>query len=323
MGAVTVPYADALARQRVLNTGVPFVSREWLSSRRPYAWSAFTDCSTVTEAVSSYYLAKLAKKPASLAGGSLANQPRRLAIIAPENSWYQECVAAGIRLIQNGGAGGDIALNEAYQLDINKMAPQAATLISKLKSNNITTVICGCDPIILTFLTGKAREQSYAPEWVESGVALTDVDIVGQIMDQSEWDGAFGVSFAGPTLARQASPGYRAFKAVRPAEEPVLAADLMYYQLQMLAIGIQMAGPNLTPETFEAGMFRYPGRSGFLGTWKFGPGDYSTSQDAREVFYSASAVSPFNRERGAWIDPSGGKNRYPIGKFPSGEPVNR
>ena len=47
--------------------------------------------------------------------------------------------------------------------------------------------------------------------------------------------------------------------------------------MYMLAIGLQMAGPNLTPESFEQGMFAYPGGLGPLGSWKFGPGDYSMS----------------------------------------------
>jgi hypothetical protein len=317
--AVTPPYADALARRKVISTGAPYMSREWLSQRRPYVWSQLTDCSTVVEAAASYYVAKLGGKPAAYAGGSLNGKPRRAAIIAPDNSWYQQCAKAGRRIVEQAGHGSEVAMELPYRLDINSMAPQATTMISKLKSANITTIVCGCDPLILTFLTGKAREQGYQPEWMETGVAFTDQDLVGQIFDQQVWNKAFGVSFAGPTQPLQAGMGYRAFKAIRPNEEPSIAADVIYYQLQMLAIGIQMAGPNLTPETFEQGMFRYPQTTGPLGTWKFGPGDYTTSQDAREVYWDANAISPQNDKRGGWIDPNRGA-RYPIGRFPAGEP---
>jgi len=317
--AVTPPYADALARRKVISTGAPYMSREWLSQRRPYVWSQLTDCSTVVEAAASYYVAKLGGKPAVYAGGSLKGQARRAAIIAPDNSWYQQCAKAGRRIVEQAGHGSEVAMELPYRLDINSMAPQATTMISKLKSANITTIVCGCDPLILTFLTGKAREQGYQPEWMETGVAFTDQDLVGQIFDQQVWNKAFGVSFAGPTQPLQAGMGYRAFKAIRPNEEPSIAADVIYYQLQMLAIGIQMAGPNLTPETFEQGMFRYPQTSGPLGTWKFGPGDYTTSQDAREVYWDANAMSPQNDKRGAWVDPNRGA-RFPIGRFPAGEP---
>ena len=60
-----------------MNIGVPFTSREWMSARRPYSWSQFTDCSTVVESVASYYAIKLAGQPAALAGGDLKGQARR------------------------------------------------------------------------------------------------------------------------------------------------------------------------------------------------------------------------------------------------------
>ena len=37
-------YADALASKQVINIGVPFTSREWMSQRKPWSWSQFTDC---------------------------------------------------------------------------------------------------------------------------------------------------------------------------------------------------------------------------------------------------------------------------------------
>ena len=316
---VTPPYVDSLARRRIISTGAPYMSREWMAKHRPYAWSEFTDCSTVVESAASYYLQKMAGKPASLAGGSLANQPRRVAIVAPDNSWYQECVQAGVSLVNRSGHGAEIVDQLQYKIAIDQMAPQATNLIAKLKSDGATTVMCGCDPLILSFLTSKAREQGYQPEWVETGVALTDQDLIAEIFDPAEWNHSFGVSFAGPSQAIHAGPGYRAFKAIHPDQEPSTAADVMYYQLQLLAIGIQMAGPNLTPESFEQGMFRYPRTSGPFGSWKFGPGDYTTSQDAREVYFDAHAISPQTNAPGTWVDPNGGQ-RYEIGKFPAGEP---
>ena len=73
-------------------------------------------------------------------------------------------------------------------------------LVAKLKSANATTVVCGCDPVLLLFMTGKAREQNYFPEWVLTGVAFTDQDIVGQLFDQAQWVNSVGVSFAGDVL---------------------------------------------------------------------------------------------------------------------------
>ena len=318
VSAVSPVYADALASKQVVNIGVPFTSREWMSQRRPYSWSQFTDCSTVVESVASYYATKMAGQPAALAGGDLKGQPRRSAIIAPENSWYQECVNAGIGILQKAGKDGDLVLNAKYQIDIPRMSGQADTLVRQLKDKQATTVICGCDPLIMTFLTAKAKEQGYSPEWVVTGVALVDNDLIGQILQPDQWSRAFGVSFAGPPQAAGQGLGYRAYKSVRP-DEPSIGVELIYNQLYLLAIGVQGAGPNLNPQSFEKAMFDYPRRTGPSGTWGFAPGDYTTSDDAREVFWNPGAASIQTRSAGTYQDPNGGA-RYPIGKWPATPP---
>ena len=182
----------------------------------------------------------------------------------------------------------------------------------------MTTVICGCDPLLLTFLTAKAKEQNYFPEWMITGVALVDNDLIGQIFEQSEWSRAFGVSFSGPTQPQQQSLGYRAYKSVRQ-DEPSIGVDLIYNQLYLLAIGIQGAGPNLTPQSFQKGMFDYPAHTGPYGTWGFGPGDFTGPDDAREIFYNPAATSNYNRAAGTYQDPNGGA-RFPIGKWNANPP---
>lgn len=316
VSAVSPVYADALTRREVINIGAPFMSREWMTQRRPYAWSQFPDCSTIVESVASYYGTKLAKRPADLAAGNLKGQQRRLGIIAPENSWYQECVRAGVQIIER--SGDRPVLNERYRLEVPQMSIQAGEKLAKLKNAGVTTVLCGCDPLLLTFLTAKAKEQNYHPEWLISGVALIDNDLIGSIMEQGQWSRAFGVSFAGPQERAGQGLGYRAYKAMRD-DEPSFGVELIYNQLNMLALGIQMAGPELTPERFEQGMFDYPARVGPSGSWGFGPGDYTTADDAREVFWDPRTTSIQTREPGTYVDPNGGE-RYPIGRWPSSPP---
>lgn len=317
VSAVSPVYADALTRKQIVNIGVPFTSREWMSQRRPYAWSQFTDCSTVVESVSSYVVTKLkGGSTADLAGPGLRGQPRKFGVIAPENSWYQECVNAGLKIVH--GAGIQESLNEKYRLDINQMSLQAGEKLAKLKNSGITTVICGCDPLFLTFLTAKAKEQDYNPEWIITGVALIDNDLIGSIMEQGQWARSFGVSFNGPPQPEGTGIGYRAYKSVRSGE-PSVGVELIYNQLNLLAIGIQMAGPNLTPATFEKGMFDYPRHTGPSGTWGFGPNDYTTSDDAQEVFWNEAATSPQTRETGTYTNPNNGA-RFPIGKWPATPP---
>jgi hypothetical protein len=257
LSAFTQPYADALARQKVMAFGAPYMSREWFAARRPYAWSLAPDCSRLSEASAEFAVKRILGRPAAHAGGDLKGRPRKVAIIAPDNPEYQQCVDAGVKRIRQGGK--DLALRLAYSLDLSNLSNQAASLVARLKSEQITSVACACDPLLPVYLTAKAHEQGYVPEWLVTGTALTDLDIVGQLYDREEWSHAFGASALGDQPPRRAGLGYHAYKSVR-ADEPSQAVELMYFQLYMLTMGLQMAGPHLTPETFEQGMFAYPRR---------------------------------------------------------------
>jgi hypothetical protein len=326
LSGLSPPYADALARRRVIAMGAPYMSQQWFNDRAPYEWSWFTDCDTVVKTLTSYYIAKLGGKPASYAGGDLKGRPRKTAIIAPDSDWFQQCVAQSVAAIRGAGLGAEVPLEPfTYRLDLNQMATQAYALLPRLVSEQMTTVVCSCDPLMLLFLTSKAKEQGYHPEWMVTGVAFNDQDAVAQIFDQSIWAGSFGVSFASQAITLSGGPGYRAFKSVRPGADqvPSRTVEALFFQIQLLAIGIQMAGPHLDPKTFEAGMFRYPARSGPAGTWDFSPGDYTGPGDAREVYYNPDAASSATGGKGAYVDPSNASKRYRAGEFPQGEPAGR
>jgi hypothetical protein len=312
----TPPFSDALARKKVIAFGAPYLSREWMMKRRPYNWSVATDCSIISESGSEFAVKQLGGKNAEFAGPGLQGQPRKFALLAPENPWYQECVAAAKGIVKKAGQPEPMSI--AYKLDINSMSNQAASVIAKLKSEGITTVTCGCDPIFPVFLTAKAQEQGYNPEWIVVGTAFTDIDLVGQLYQQDQWSRAFGVSYLGPTLPLRAGLGYAAYKTVRQ-DEPAFAVEAIYAQMYMLALGIHMAGPNLTPESYEGGMFNYPGGTGPFGTWGFDSDSYTPTQDYRVIWWDPKKTSGQNSKQGSYVESYGGK-RFPAGKLPSEDP---
>jgi hypothetical protein len=313
VSGLSEPYSDALARQRVIALGAPYMSRQWFVDRRPYAWSWFTDCSLVAQNNADWLIKRVMARPARHAGGGLAGQPRRLAIVVPDNPQYQQCLHDSMSMLH---AAGYDATTINYSLDLATLSNQAASIVARLRSGGITSVACACDPILPVFLTAKAHEQDYYPEWLVRGTAFTDTDVVGQLYDQTEWAHAFGVSSLGEQLPERASLGYYAYKAVR-SDEPAHTVEVIYYQLYMLALGIQLAGPDLTPATFERGMFSYPGGTGEAGTWGFGPGHYTPTQDYKEIWWDPNRTSAFNGKPGAYV--SAGR-RYRLGEVPAGDP---
>lgn len=322
MSATSEPYADALARRGIVGMGDPYLSTPWHDRHAPYIWSLAVDGTTVAKLAAEYSLKRLygpggAVKPAKYAGGALKDKPRKLASMAPENSWYQESVQIAKGDLEKGGV--KVADNIQYQLDLGTMSNQANNLVPKLKSEGITTILCGCDPVFPVFLTGAMNREQYFPEIIITGTALTDADIVGQLFDQEAAKHMFGVSALEAPVPPTQTIAYEAFKSVRPNDEPAFSVDLIYFQMQMLAIGIQMAGPDLTPATFQKGMFAYPAKLGPVGRWGFAPHDYTAADDVREIYWDPAATSTYNGKQGAYIDPQKGTRWLP-GNIPAGEP---
>jgi hypothetical protein len=318
LDGVTEPYDVALAGQKVISIGAPYLSASFMGQYAPYMWSLDTESNDVVQATQDLYLKSMAGHPAAYAGGSLQNQPRKVAIIAPSDPWYQSAAAAAVQ--EAAAAGYPVAANIQYQLNLSTLSSQAATIISQLQNDGITTVICGCDPVTPVYLTSRAAEQGYTPEWVVAGVALTDQDIVGQLFDQQEWNHAFGVTFQGPTMPKADTFGYAAYKSVSPSTEPANAVDLIYAQMYEMAIGIQMAGPDLTAQTFENGMRAYPGSqagasNAFYGTWDFPTGHYTPQMDWAFIYWDPTKVSAYNDKVGAYVVST---TRNKIGQYAGG-----
>jgi hypothetical protein len=316
LSATSEPYADALARRGILGFGDPYLSRPWHDQHRPYIWSIATDGTMVATEAAEYAGKRMCNKPAKWAGGDLKDKPRVIASFAPENSWYQESVQIARGTLEKFNC--KPGPNVAYQLDLGTMSNQAANIIPKMKAAGVTTILCGCDPIMPVFLTGEMNRQAYYPEFVIVGTALTDTDIVGQLWNQEAAKHAFGVSSLQAPVPATQTIAYEAYKTVRP-DEPAFTVDLIYYQMQMLAIGIQMAGPNLTPNSFEAGMFRYPPKLGPAGYWVFGPSDYTAANDVREIYWDPNATSTYNGKKGAYVEPNPGV-RWKVNEIPAGDP---
>ena len=316
LSGTSEPYAGGLAARGVIAFGTPYLSRNWHEERAPYAWSIAVDGTRVSEHGADYTVKKLAGGNADYAGGDLQGQERKFATLAPENPWYQESVENARRIVEE--AGYDPGMNVEYVLDLGTMSNQATNIIAQLKREGVTTVICGCDPILPVFLSGVANRERYYPEFIIVGTALTDADIVGQLWDQNFAAQAFGVSPLNQFKPATETIAYAAFKQMRPDEEPAFSVDLIYYQMYELAIGIQMAGPNLNPSTFEQGMFAYPPKMGDVGRWSFAPGDRTGADDVREIYWDPEAISEYNGEQGAYIGVS--NERYLPGQIPEGDP---
>ncbi|HMJ78053.1 MAG TPA: hypothetical protein VK507_18885, partial [Iamia sp.] len=132
-----------------------------------------------------------------------------------------------------------------------------------MKDAGVTTIVFLGDPIMPIYLTQAATAENYYPEWVIAGTVLTDTTALGRQYDNTQWTHAFGVSnLAGrkPIAEQDQWRLHEWYYGEEP--EAKLTSGVVWPNVQILMLGIHMAGPNLTPETFQGGLFSYPPSGG-------------------------------------------------------------
>jgi len=222
---------------------------------------------------------------------------------------------------------------EATFADPTELAGTARDIITRLKAAGVTTVVYTGDPIAPGTLTKVATEQDYFPEWVITGTALIDTTVVPRLLyDQRQWAHAFGVA----NLFVRSSNPYTAAELYRwyfgeTSPIPGSAASGATTPFQVLLLGLQGVGADVTAERFGQVLFRAPVQPGgpTLGQVSFGNRgifehpDFTAVDDQAEVWWDpeAESVDEIGRSgRGAWRWVDGGSRVLP-GDWPEAEPA--
>jgi hypothetical protein len=103
---------------------------------------------------------------------------------------------------------------------------------------------------------------------------------------------------------------HRVFKMAQPNGEPKSSDqyfDVNYTTVLYVFNALPAAGPNLTPETLQRGIFSLPtSQLGDYDTWSYGPGAFSPGVDAQIGYWDPNATSPWDNKKGAWQSCDGG-----------------
>lgn len=222
----------------------------------------------------------------------------------------------------------------AYPSDLQESAERARPLIQRLKGSGVTSVLFAGDFINPATYTREATNQAYFPEWIITGSLLTDTTIFARTYDQAQWSNAFGVSFLTARAPDEYNNAYRLWKwhygnGDIPADNQF---KTIYPGPSTFFTGVHMAGPNLTPLTWQQGLFNYPlsgvgGKTqaaisfGDHGIWPFT--DYTLLDDVTEIWWDAAATGEDevgNAGVGMYRYVDGG-TRYLPGQHPTSDPV--
>ena len=322
------PYAACAKRYKLV---VPFGALYYPESEYqhddPYVWAITTSCTIGGSETAEFLGKQIAPYKAKWAGMdgalNLQNTQRKFANYVPTNAGYQEC-AKNTRdtLVNKYGMAANRWDQYNYALDISQAGSDSNKAAIQFASDHDTSVILSTDPIAPIFLSQACHNQNYFPEWILTGVALTDQDNWAQLWDQQEMKGRlFGLSQLGSAQAMQ-DPKGEAGRVLKAAGVPLNAGSaLIYYEMLPIFDYIQAAGPVLTPANLAAGIHSLPiagGPTGADGTWLFGR-THTGIIDSREIYYAANKTSPANGKPGTYIAIYNGR-RFRLGQYPTGEP---
>jgi hypothetical protein len=283
------------------------------AKQRPYRWAAGQDSDAAAYLTASFLGSTLSGKEAQWAGDSaMTSQTRTFGAVHP---------ATGIdidtfkKLLDENNATALASDVEYDNKDATKYQEAAPTLVSKLKDAGVTSVVLFADPTMTTALMAAATKQDYHPEWIVTGFLFHDFDGYARQNDQEQMAHAFGIGTLPPAYEGSASStgifqwywgtDQGNFDQATQGGMSVIYAAIMY------------AGPTLTAENIEKGLFSVPGVGGsFDGTTNFQYGFGKTVG----LPYDEYALLGTDRNL-AWWNPdlSGGANAYPTlvgqGKF--------
>ena len=338
-GIMPEPLVDQFAQLGIITQGVGPLSDAWFKNHAPYAWGKEPQGSRAADMLADYYCKKMVGKSAALAGDpTMRVKKRKLGILTTDNPAYAD-VAQRLKTQVSGGMCGSAADGTTiytYSSDATEAQNQRPTLVTRLKNDGITT-----ETNVAAFIGNADNDkQQYYPENLLSGVGNYDDDLVGQffsatVSSPSQMQNTFGIGWYPQASPTQEHEFYKVAHDINPKYDPAYLTQGPWDGLSFLAHLIQWAGPNLTPPNVEKGardseqiqgyanpkpFAGWKGQNPFAPMWKLAPaGIYTAWADAREIYWSSSAVSPSNGNPGAWVCVNSCK-RFEVGGWQPSEP---
>jgi len=336
-GADTPAFVEELAARHIPCIGCTLgLARSFYERTKGYVFAYAPPLEEIYTQMAEYMAKRLAGKPAKWAGDpALAVRERQFGFLWIANAFPGggppqpgEREARDFFVDELGRYGLGFARDVGYVFDIARTQEQATNMIVQMKTAGVTTVVWHGDPLTLTIFTREATKQTYFPEWLLAPGYASDTTVFGRVYDQAQWRHAFGLStfWVSPSDA-SGQPGYREYHHARPdspPEEGKKATVVLHPTLELLFTGIQMAGPNLTPETFRDGMYRYPETGGLnvAPLRYFRPDSPMAIKDLVEIFYDPGRIGPDeagNQGLGMQVYAENGARHTP-GSWPTGDP---
>ena len=257
----TSAYQHELARNQVICIQCGYASTDdVLAEDAPYAWGYQATPDQLVFGVLGLGAGMFDGKKAQFAGDpELRQQTRRFGVVHYEQDppVFGPLKQAAVDRFSSMGTEAQTIIQ--YILDPNTLNQQAQAIIGRLKRDGVTSVVFLGDPLMPRLLTQQATKQDYHPEWMFTGTAFTDTAAVARLYDQDQMAHAFGASSNAARTVPELSEAWSLYSWWF-GTEPTAPRTMLFWGpvVQQLFLGIHMAGPHLSAETFAGGLFNYP-----------------------------------------------------------------
>lgn len=336
-------FYDALARDHIIS--IPYSNELGRStsefvSNAPYEWSFAPSTDVEEQALADWACTSLAGHPAEFGGADVTAKTRRFGIVLQQTAGQPVEVAAlkqGLTSCRHAPTVVTVDPDTADDITVQ-------TSLARLQQAGVTSIFLIGDANLDRLTLTAAATLGYHPEWLTGGLGYQGANDFR--MEGIEGGGDWGrpaideVTHMFGLLPDNRPQDYtnawwtQAVLEIDPSYSSVYSSQhqddnaATYNAVQLLANGIQMAGPKLTAASFEHGLFSTtfpdPGAGAapyYQAGYGFGAGDYNGVQDYAVIWWSNQAP-PFNYVQGG--NPESGSfclvgngRRYRPGSWPA------
>jgi hypothetical protein len=305
-----------LSKLRTVNLGGWNFRDEFGQRWRPYHYDVTMSGTRLAQHAGRFWCQQLTGHNAEYSR-NYKDKTRQLGVIATNDPENQNTVEIDLKR-ELAKCGQDYGNRKYfYEQDISTADQQRRAGVLAMRGDAVnpnddaTSVMCFCDLVAPAFLYQEEDTQQYYPENIVTGTGFMDTDASAQAYigavgcpqgNPCAFDGAFGFRSISKLDPQFKTAGHRVYAAGGGKGQTFEAAWRQWDYLNLIMSSIQMAGPNLNPETFEQGAFRLGARGDANHVLRqISPGNYYWGQDVMRTYWSSTKTSSYNGKRGTYV----------------------
>ena len=237
-------------------------------AQAPYVWLGGFD-SDASAVNGAEVLGKMfVGKPAEYSGNAAdKTKTRVLGVIKPSTGLSYDSFPTLLK--KYGGKNGVVKTEVTYTVPVDTSTAatlaanqtEAPTLAAKLKDDGVTTVTVFASAQMTRLLMDAATKLDWYPEWFFPGFGAQDIEVTARSNDPKQMAHTFGIGSLPLYVAGINDPQVNWFNWYWGPNKGNYSAGTVG-TLYTVNAGIMLAGPKLTPQTFQQGLFAMPAYGG-------------------------------------------------------------